>query len=366
VFDASVARQTLTQRASTVNLPPQDAGFRIESGQVISIPAQAGRELDVEATLNILSASPEAVLANGYLPLIMLPVAPRITDVSAIVSQAAQLLAGPLVVNAYDPITDELQQWTVTPDAIAAWLVPAPDGGSIAISEDRLNDYLTGQSAALGDGRYIEVTEAAGPVRDGLQLHQSPTLRIRHSPATYVVQPGDSLTRIGWNIGVPYWRIVQANPGLESSPLYAGMTLTIPSKDDLLPLPIVPGKRIVVSLSEQRTRIYQDGQLLHEFVISTGIDRSPTQPGVFQVQTHEPDAYASIWDLWMPHFLGIYESWPGFTNGFHGLPMLASGQRLWADVLGRRASYGCIILSLEDAETLYNWAENGVVVEIRP
>jgi len=32
--------------------------------------------------------------------------------------------------------------------------------------------------------------------------------------------------------------------------------------------------------------------------------------------------------------------------------------------LGRPASYGCIILTLEDAETLYYWAEDGVVVEI--
>lgn len=366
VFDDDAARQTLTRWAATANLPAQDAGFRIEGGQVVSVPSQTGRELDVELTLNVLLASPEAVLKNRYLPLLMRPVAPRIADVSAVAAQAARLLAEPHVLNAYDPVTDELQQWTVTPQVIATWLVPGPDGGSLSISEDKLNEYVAGQNAALGNGRYIDTAQAAGLIRDALQQHQSPTLYIRHSPTVYVVQPGDSLTQIGWNLGIPYWRIVQANPGLESMPLYAGMELVIPSKDDLLPLPIVPGKRIVVSLGQQRAWIFQDRQLRREFVISTGIDRSPTQPGVFQVQTHEPNAYASIWNLWMPHFLGIYESWPGFTNGFHGLPMLASGRRLWADVLGRQASYGCIILSLEDAEMLYNWADNGVVVEIRP
>jgi len=99
-------------------------------------------------------------------------------------------------------------------------------------------------------------------------------------------------------------------------------------------------------------------------VISTGIDRSPTQPGVFQVQTHHLEAYASVWDLYMPHFLGIYEAWPGFMNGIHGLPTLSSGQRLWAGNLGRPVSYGCIILNLEAAEWLFHWAERGVVVEI--
>jgi lipoprotein-anchoring transpeptidase ErfK/SrfK len=78
------------------------------------------------------------------------------------------------------------------------------------------------------------------------------------------------------------------------------------------------------------------------------------------------NAYASVWDLHMPDFLGIYEAWPGFMNGIHGLPTLSGGRRLWADILGRPASYGCIILDLDDAAWLYNWAENGVVVEIHP
>jgi lipoprotein-anchoring transpeptidase ErfK/SrfK len=104
--------------------------------------------------------------------------------------------------------------------------------------------------------------------------------------------------------------------------------------------------------------------LLDKFKISTGIDRSPTQPGIFQVQTHDPKAYASVWDLTMPNFLGIYEAWPGFMNGIHGLPTLSNGRRLWGNILGRPASYGCIILDLKNAKWLYDWAEDGVVVEI--
>src|SRR5262249_19832875 len=142
-------------------------------------------------------------------------------------------------------------------------------------------------------------------------------------------------------------------------------TLNIPSKDVLLPLPVVPGKRLKLSISEQRLYGYENKQQVFEYVISTGIDRSPTQPGVFQVQSHDPNAYASLWDLYMPDFLGIYESWPGFMNGFHGLPLLHGGVRLWGDILGKPASFGCIILSLDDAHTLYQWAPDGVVVEIK-
>jgi hypothetical protein len=111
--------------------------------------------------------------------------------------------------------------------------------------------------------------------------------------------------------------------------------ITIPPRDTLLPLPIVVDKRIVISISEQRLLTYEDGELLSEHVISTGIARSPTLPGVFQVQSHYENAYASNWDLWMPHFLGIYEAVPGFWNGIHGLPLLSNGVRLWENVLGR-------------------------------
>lgn len=162
------------------------------------------------------------------------------------------------------------------------------------------------------------------------------------------------------------WKILEANPGLDPDHLYSGQVLNLPSKDTLLPLDVIPNKRIVISISKQKLMVYENNQLIKKFVISTGVDRSPTQPGVFQVQTHRANAYASVWDLYMPNFLGIYEAWPGFMNGIHGLPMLSNGTRLWANILGKPASYGCIILDLNDSKFLYQWAENGVVVEILP
>jgi hypothetical protein len=153
---------------------------------------------------------------------------------------------------------------------------------------------------------------------------------------------------------------------LDMNNLPTGETITIPSRNEMLPLPVIQNKRIVISIAEQRMWTYENGNLLNEYIVSTGIDSSPTLPGVYQVQTHEPNAYASVWDLYMPNFLGIYEGWPGFYNGIHGLPMLSSGVRLWADVLGSKASFGCIILDLPASEVVYNWAEDGVVVEILP
>lgn len=168
-----------------------------------------------------------------------------------------------------------------------------------------------------------------------------------------------------WRQGIPLWRILQANPGLDPDNLIAGTELLIPSKTDLLDRPIVFGKRIVVSLLEQHLWAFEGDTLIMSEVISTGIDRSPTQPGVFQIRSHVENAYASVWDLYMPSFLGIYEAWPGFENGFHGLPLLQGGRVLWRGNLGSPVSFGCIILETSAAQRLYEWAEEGVLVEIK-
>ena len=85
--------------------------------------------------------------------------------------------------------------------------------------------------------------------------------------------------------------------------------------------------------------------------------------GNFKVLEKISMAYASTWDLDMPYWLGIY--WAGSTqNGIHALPILSSGRRLWEGYLGRRVSYGCVILGTEEAKTLYDWAEVGTPVHI--
>jgi lipoprotein-anchoring transpeptidase ErfK/SrfK len=364
--DAEAARAGLEDWAEKIDLLPQDASIRIEGGEVVAVPGVPGYTLDVEGTLAALVAAPGLALIDGYLPLVLVPVAPRVADAGDAAADAERLLASDLSVEGYDPITDEHLQWTASREEIASWLavVEGEDGPEVVVGEERLAAYLDELSASLGEGRYFDAQESAGLLEAALREESGAALIVRHTPTTYTVGAGDTLTSISWDVGMPYWRILDANPGLDSETLTVGQVLTIPSKDDLLPLPVVVNKRMVVSINRQRLWTYQDGELLHEYVISTGIDRSPTQPGVFQVQTHEPLAYASVWDLTMPHFLGIYESWPGFMNGFHGLPSRDGGQVLWAASLGRKTSFGCIILDLDDAEALYNWADEGVVVEI--
>lgn len=366
-FDEAQARAGLQAWAPTLNKPPQDASIRIENGEVIPVAGEPGHTLNVDATLAVLAAGPNIALMDGYLPLVLDPVAPRIVDAGAAIAEAKAMLDAPLTIQAYDPIPDQHLEWNATPEMIASWLtvVSQEDGSHAVVDGSRLGGYLQELNASLGQDRYVETDVSAAEIQAALVAERPAVLTVRHSQTSYTVVGGDNLTRIAWKVGIPYWRIVEANPGVDTEALSPGQVLAIPSKDDLLPLPVIPNKRIIVDISDQHLWAYENGTELYSFVISTGIPESPTQPGIFQVQDHDLSVYAPQWDLTMPHFISIYEAWPGFFNGFHGLPTLSSGALLWREVLGRPASFGCIILDLDDGETLYNWAEDGVVVEIR-
>jgi LysM repeat protein len=372
-LDPTVAEANLQTLAPQLDVPPVDAGLRVVGGRVEATPSQVGRALDVAATMAWLKQNAAQVFMEGRLPLVMVPVPPAITETSAVVAQASQLLASPLSIHVYDPITDETSAWTVGPDVWGTWLSLGVDPADLTqlnweLDAEKAWDFLAGQATTLGPDRYLVWDEAVTAVRDAISTQGwDVPLRIYHHERQHIVQSGDTLSKLARDYGIPYPWIQRANPGMGDT-LYAGQALTIPSPDALLPLPVVENKRIVVSLSEQKMWVYENGTVKWEWPVSTGIPSSPTAPGVFQVQTHEPNAYASKWDLWMPHFLGIYQPVPAsdFMNGFHGFPTRGGSRLLWTGDLGHPVTYGCILVSTENAVALYEWAEEGVVVEVRP
>ena len=125
----------------------------------------------------------------------------------------------------------------------------------------------------------------------------------------------------------------------------------------------VEGKRIEVSISRQRMYVWEGERLLYDWVCSTGGPGSGTAVGRFKVQSKIPEAWASQWSLRMPYWLGIYNV-GSLENGIHALPIRANGTTLWAGYLGTPVSYGCVILSTENARTLYRWADVGTPVWI--
>jgi lipoprotein-anchoring transpeptidase ErfK/SrfK len=370
--DSAVARRYLEELAPGLAVSPGDARLQVVEGRVEALEAIPGRELDVAATVEWLVANGRQAAVHRRLPLAFLAVPAVVVDVGPFVAQLEAWLANPLVIQAYDPITDESFWWSAAPEVWGGWLLlnidpERPDTLDWKLDNAQVRAYLEGHAEALAPHRYVDLDAAIEDVEEAIASSSwSVSMRVYHAPRQHTVQFGETLSSIARDYGFPYPWLQEANPGVEA--LRPGQVIHIPSPDVLLPLPVVPGKRIVVSISEQQMWAYQWGDLLWAWTVSTGIESSPTSPGVFQVQSHGRNAYAASWDLWMPYFVGIYRPVPasGFMNGFHGFPTRDGTNLLWTGNLGYPVTYGCILISTQNAAALYEWAEEGVVVEIRP
>jgi hypothetical protein len=369
-LDDSKAEGAIGNWATLLKTEPKDARIYMLDTQVDVQPAEKGLMVEQARSLQYLADNYEAILLEEqWMPLFTEWVEPQRSDVSQTADQLENTLSYPPSVRAYDPVTDEYFNWTPDRATTAGWLSIEDNEHQIRIEINResIETFVDKLNSSLGPERHIKKLEVVSEILDKLESDDrgSRLHLISYDPTEYIVQPGDTLVSISFKVNMPYWKLFEENPALQRTGLSNGQVLRVPPRDDLLTLPILPTKRIVISISEQHMWVYEQGELKSEHIVSTGIPNSPTMPGIFQISSHYENAYASNWDLYMPHFMGIYDAVPGLTNGIHGLPILSNGSRLWVNVLGQPASYGCIILDLEAAEQLYYWAEEGVVVEIR-
>lgn len=367
-LDPIQAQQALAGFSDLLERAPRPPYLALQSGQVVMIEGEPGLRLDVEASLSLLS-DPTAILLNYHLiPLVTVPVPAEDPTISDALKQVEGYLSSPAGVWIYDPVTDEGLAWNPTREEVGEWIEVEYTGEKwqVNLRKEGLERYIDRILTELGDEREVERNMVHDYLLDSLNgdLPEQPLIA-HYRPTSYIVQPGDTWVSISFKVGIPYWKLIEANAPAGPAALRVGHAIIIPPKDVNLTLPVIADKRIVVSISDQRMWLYERGELIMEHVVSTGIPSSPTMPGVFQIISRYENAYASIWDLYMPHFLGIYNATPNLLNGIHGLPLLSNGRRLWAEILGQPASYGCIILDLDAAEHLFGWAEDGVVVEIK-
>ncbi len=369
------AREMLALAAPALAVAPGPSSLSLQGGRVTVYPGEPGRELDVEATLaNLVTQADRGELGRTVAMVFTTREAPTL-DTGPIQSQIDALLAPQILVESYDLIADRWYRWQLGGEELASWVrlrrsEEAPDDPTAVtafMAEEAVAATVERLAQELGEGRGFRSHEAVPAL---LEAHAAGggtvTLYLSHSPGEYTVQSGDTGEKIAARHGMPLWTLAQANPNVDLDVLRIGQQLVIPSQDVLTPLMPVPHKRIVISVSQRRLRAYEHGQLIWDWLVAVGRDSSPTHAGIYQVLDREETAYASLWDLHMPHFVAVYEAGPGFYNGIHGLPLLSSGYRLWEGALGTDASYGCIVLGLAEAEQLYHWAEPGVTVIIEP
>jgi len=201
--------------------------------------------------------------------------------------------------------------------------------------------------------------------------------------STYVVRRGDTLSAIALRYDTSVAAIMRANGIRSARTIWVGQRLVIPSGSVAAPAApvagdasaqaaaglrpsVVParGKAVFVSIRHQRMYVYNNGRLVYRWAVSTGLPGRNTARGDFRIQSKYAEAWSTAWQLRMPYWLGIYDVGT-YENGIHALPINRRGQKLWGGLLGSPASFGCVILSTENAATLYRWAPVGTPVIIR-
>lgn len=374
--DPASVRTYVEWLAEQVAESPQDAALTLSGGEIIATPARDGRLLDADvATARVLEAL--SVDADSVV-LELTPVSPEIPSAEPAVSELQGLLAQPFTLVVYDPLTGDMEQggyradFVAQPGEVAKWLhvVKRDAQYHAAFHVNAIRAWLQTVAPQVGDERALDIDATAARIAQELRAtgaHQVQAI-LHHPPRAYIVQPGDTFFDIAYAHGFPQWQLEKANPDVEPGLIDVGQELAIPSIDVLFPHPLVDGKRIEIDLPTQTLRAYEgtfesEAQVF-EFRISSGISTTPTLAGQFQVLFKEEMAFAQRWRLDMPYFMGFYEEGEDFYNGIHELPITSYGVRLSRGVLGWPASYGCIILDIEDAEALYNWAPVGTLVQV--
>jgi len=299
-----------------------------------------------------------------------------VLDPAPYLDRARALASTTFILRGYDPFTNEQIAWTPDRDTFISWLQAGAN--SLSVRPDLLADYINERSEMLAIDnplRYLEPSDSIDKVRQAVESGRSYVdLRVRYRTSTYTVQRGDSGYRIARRAGVPFYLLQQANPNRNWNALLSpGEQINLPSPDLVVPFDPVPNKRIIVNLDTQTLYAYENGQLVFNWLISSGMDRAPTSPGIYQIINHDELATGSSIELcgdtscgsWQMHwFMGIYEVIPGLINGFHGAVLLPGGTYLGGGNVGRPYTYGCIMSQNDNAEQLFRWAEVGTMVEI--
>jgi len=374
-ISSRTAEDYMIAQAGSLDAPPRNAGYIMQNNVVVGVAGIAGRQLDIPQTVDLLSTDPASAVYNRRLDVLVISIPPDFSDPAPYLMTARALTQQAFQLVGYDPFTDNSTVWATPAGNVVQWLEVGANGLKVRpIEFTRFLEALNVEIQKNDPLRYIERDAAVAAVQRALDANSNvASLRLSHYPETYTIKGGDTAYGVATRRGLPYFLVAEANAGRDLASLYPGDEIRLPSRDVTVPLPPIPAKRIVVDIETQMLYGFENGEVAFSWPISTGIDDAPTLPGIYQVLTHTELAYGSSytlcsndicsqWKMWW--FMGMYEVTTGLMNGFHGQVELPNGALLGGGSVGSQYTFGCVMSRPEEAEFLYNWADDGVVVEI--
>ncbi|MFP4323676.1 MAG: LysM peptidoglycan-binding domain-containing protein [Anaerolineales bacterium] len=204
---------------------------------------------------------------------------------------------------------------------------------------------------------------AAGQQNVAIETASADSPTPADGPTIHVVLPNQGLSSIAQAYGVSWVEIAQVNSLSNPDVIFAGQELLIPNPtrtppaDYGQPPPAIANteRYIVVDLSDQMIRAYENDQLMREVVVSTGLASTPTVQGEFAVYSKLPQQAMSGPGYYLPGVPWVMYFYRGYA--IHGT--------YWHNNFGQPMSHGCVNLPSDEAAWFYEFAQIGTIVRVQ-
>jgi LysM repeat protein len=214
-------------------------------------------------------------------------------------------------------------------------------------------------------GQVLVIPGAPGPTAAATTTADPTTTAATTSPATtegsvYVVQRGDTLSKIAARYGISLSALMTANGIQNPDRIYVGQRLAVKAGTSApQPAPSTQpssaptaSRWIDIDLSTQRLTAYEGETAVFTTLVSTGVAGRRTPVGRFAVRTKLRAQTMSGPGYYLPNV--PYVMYFAGANAIHGT--------YWHSNFGHPMSHGCVNLPTPAAGWLYSWASIGTPV----
>jgi vancomycin resistance protein YoaR len=152
IYDERVAQRYLEGIESQVNKPVVEASLQVNGLDVVVVPGQIGRTLDMGATLASLEDQMRN-LSDGIVPLVIHESPPTILDASQQAEVARGILSAPLTIKLPNAGESDPLPWIIPQEQLAGMLaierVQSPEGAryQVGLDDQKLTDYVSALAA---------------------------------------------------------------------------------------------------------------------------------------------------------------------------------------------------------------------------
>src|SRR5690606_29817338 len=108
-------------------------------------------------------------------------------------------------------------------------------------------------------------------------------------------------------------------------------------------------------LTNQQIMAYENGSVVRQVTVSTGLPGTPTVVGDFYIYSKLPSQTMSGPGYYLPGVPWVMYFYQGYA--IHGT--------YWHSNFGQPMSHGCVNLPTDEAEWFFNFAQIGTLVQVR-